>query len=128
MEPNGRALKSRREVVSLLQNFMQEHSLNSNSLARVTKIPQPTVYRALISDSGRVNKTHMKLCVYANIDPYVERKVTPEGNQVLMSVLREVWDGTERHARALARLLRSARDVQDRSLARSRLNAEFPPA
>lgn len=128
MESNGRALKSRREVVLLLQNFMRERGLNSNSLARAVNIPQPTVYRALVPDVGRVNKTHMKLCGYADIDPHVERKVSPEGNQVLMSVLREVWDGTERHARALARLLRSARDVQDRSLARSRVRAESRPA
>lgn len=127
MESHGRAFKSRREIVSLLQNFMQERGFNSNSLAQEVKIPQPTVYRALNPGSGRVNKTHLKLCVYANIDPYVEREVIPEGNRVLMSVLREVWDGTERHARALARLLRSARDVQDRSLATSRLRAESSP-
>jgi len=114
MELHGRAFKSRREIVSLLQSFMLERGFNSNSLAQEVKIPQPTVYRALNPDSGRVNKTHIKLCVYAEINPYSEREVIPEENRVLMSVLREVWDGTERHARALARLLRSARDVQDR--------------
>lgn len=111
MESRGCAFKSRREIVSLLQNFMQERGYNANSLAHAVKIPQPTVYRALVPDRGRVNKTHLALCVYASINPYVEREVYPERNRVLMSVLREVWDGTERHARALARLLRSARDI-----------------
>lgn len=127
MESYGRALKSRREIVALLRSFMQERDYNSNSLAHAAKIPQSTVFRALAPDRGRVNKTLLALCVYASIDPYVEEEVHPESNRVLMTVLREVWDGTERHARALARLLRSARDVQDRSLAISRLRAGSPP-
>lgn len=117
MEPRIRTFKSRREIVALLKSYMEEHRFNSNSLSIAAKIPQPTVYRSLIPDSGRVNKTHIKLCDYACINPYSEQEVTPESSQVLMSVLREVWDGTERHARALARLLRSARDVQDRTIA-----------
>lgn len=96
---------------------MKEHGFNSNTLAIAAKIPQPTVYRSLDPDSGRVNKTLIKLCDYAYINPYIEQEVIPESSQVLMSALREVWDGTERHARALARLLRSARDVQDRTIA-----------
>lgn len=123
MESNDRPFKSRREIVSLLQDFMRERNYNSNSLARAVAIPQSTVYRALAPNTGRVNETHLALCVYASIDPYAEREVHPERSQVLMSVLCEVWDGTERHARALARLLRSARDVRDRSFATSRLSA-----
>lgn len=127
MESHGRAFKSRREIVLLLLGFMQERGYNSNSLAHAVKIPQSTVFRALSPDRGRVNKTLLALCVYASIDPYLEQEVHPESNRVLMSVLREVWDGTERHARALARLLRSARDVRDRSRAASRLRVESPP-
>lgn len=115
MELNYLAFRPRKEIVSLLRDFMAEKQLTCSAIARHVDIPQPTVFRALCPDKGRVNRTHLKLCVYAQLNPYIERNVNPGESDVLMSALREVWDGTEHHARALARLLRSVRDVQNRS-------------
>lgn len=103
----------------MIRHFMAQNGYNTNSLAKAAGLQQSSVYRALIPNAGGVNGTHFALCAYADINPLREVHLYPEKNAVLMEALTEVWDGTDRHARVLARLLRAACDISHRARSRA---------
>jgi|TARA_R110002167_G_scaffold342253_1_gene551043 hypothetical protein len=74
------------------------------SIANACGMTQSTVYRALKGDPKRMTTGLNKLCVYANINPK-DFTDSPEQSETLMNALKQVWDGTEMHAKQLARLL-----------------------
>jgi len=74
------------------------------SIANACGMTQSTVYRALKGDPKRMTAALNRLCVYANVNPK-EFTDPPEQSETLMNALKQVWDGTEMHAKQLARLL-----------------------
>ena len=88
--------------------FASQGLSNSNSIATETKINQSQIYRNLFDTPKRVSKTIRKLCDYANIDIYEEVDPPhPRESDTLMCTLSSVWNGTEEHARQIAKLLKS---------------------
>jgi len=75
-----------------------------SSIARATGLGQPQVHRNLFGRPKRVSRTMRALCTYADVDAY-EGACDPSESKVLMEALSSVWDGTDSHARLLARLL-----------------------
>lgn len=65
---------------------------------------QSQIFRNIFKRPKRVTKTLLRLCKYAKIDAY-EDTVDPAQSPALMDALAEVWDGTDAHARKLAKLL-----------------------
>lgn len=82
----------------------------SSAIARAAKLGQPQVHRNLFGQPKRVTRTLIALCKYASISPYVTGS-DPSQSQVLMQALATVWDGTDGHARRLARLLLAHRQA-----------------
>lgn len=100
-------------VVRQIENYMAEHGLTQMELSRLTGIPQPTLSRALRTPR-RITNTHRRLCRYANIS-LKEGAPSPMASERLRQTISEVWDGTDRHADALIRLLRAASAIASAS-------------
>ncbi|MGJ3702649.1 helix-turn-helix domain-containing protein [Variovorax sp. AFSI2.2] len=96
-----------------IENYMTEHNLTQIELSRRTGIPQPTLSRALRSPR-RLTDTHRRLCKYANIPLKVDTPASTASER-LQQTIADVWDGTERHADALIRLLRAASEISSAS-------------
>ena len=95
-----------------LRTYCESHDISVSELAKKTSIPQSTVHRILHSPRSNRVTPHMKtLCDYANIPVFMTNRPDPAQSGVMMSALREVWDGTEASATAIAKMLLAARDV-----------------
>jgi hypothetical protein len=88
----------------IFESFSLKGINTSSSIASACNMTQSTVYRALKGDPKRMTAALNRLCVYANINPK-EFTDPPEQSETLMNALKQVWDGTEIHAKQLARLL-----------------------
>jgi len=98
-------LKPLPQIVSeLLRFFAASGHDTSASIARMTGVNQSQVHRNLFGKPKRLSQTHRHLCKYAKIDVEVEA-ADPRSSTILMGALSSVWDGTDDHARRLARLL-----------------------
>lgn len=78
--------------------------VTGTEIARASGLGQPQVHRNLFGQPKRAGRTLLALCKYAGINAY-ERASRPADSPVLMQALAEVWDGSEAHARKLAKLL-----------------------
>lgn len=82
----------------------------STAIARAANLGQPQVHRNLYGRPKRVTKTLIALCKYACVERHEEAS-DPSQSQVLMQALANVWDGTDGHARLLAKLLLAHRQA-----------------
>jgi hypothetical protein len=89
---------------ALLESFKVNGLETKVSIAFSCKMTQSTVHRALKGSPKRMTSALNELCVYAkiNLQDFADE---PEQSDTLMNALRQVWDGTEIHAKQLARLL-----------------------
>lgn len=85
---------------------LEAQGLTQLALSQMTGIPQSTLSRSLRSPV-RLTRTHRKVCTFLEI-PILHTARDLAGAETLRQVVMEVWDGTDRHAQALARLLRAA--------------------
>jgi len=95
-----------------LKSFMEEKHLGQVDLARKAGVSQSTVSRALSGFPLRRGRARSKLFIYAQIkDP--ERQVVPKkGPQRVMTAFQRIWDGTEAHASAVARIIDALEDLK----------------
>ena len=92
-------------VLCKIRQAMTENGIKQIDISRETGIPQPTLSRAF-SQAVKVTSTHRKICKYLGIS-LTENTVSP-GAEALHKAVLDAWDGTERHAQALANLVRAA--------------------
>lgn len=76
----------------------------STEIARASGLGQSQVHRNLFGRPKKLSKTLRELCKYADVSAY-EGVSDPRESQVLIDALASIWDGSEAHARRLARLL-----------------------
>lgn len=98
-------LKDPATLAKEIREHLARQGLTTGSaIARATGLGQPQVHRNLFGRPKRVTRTLVELCKYASIDASAEAS-DPRDSPILMNALSQVWDGTEGHARRLARLL-----------------------
>lgn len=85
-------------------HFFRRGCTTGTSISKATGVGQPQVFRNLFRQPKRVTQTLLRLCKYAKISAY-EDAVDPTQSPELMIALAQVWDGTDAHARKLAKLL-----------------------
>jgi hypothetical protein len=89
---------------SLLDIFNEKGMSTTVSIANSYSMTQSTVHRALKGHPKRMTSALNKLCKYADLS-MSDFTSDPGECDILMSALRCVWDGTEVHAKQLAKLL-----------------------
>lgn len=98
-------LKPLPQIISeLLRFFTASGNGTSADIARRTGINQSQIHRNLFGKPKRVTETHRRLCIYAKLSIELEA-ADPRSNAILMEALESIWDGSDDHARRLARLL-----------------------
>jgi hypothetical protein len=96
------------DVVKKIEKCMAAEKLSQIELARITGIPQSTLSRAL-SHPVRVTRTHRTICKTLGIS--IVHDEGSSGAETLRKAVLDAWDGTDRHAQALAALLRAAAHI-----------------
>ncbi len=99
--------RNSRELVADLRRYLEENDLRQNTLIIGTGVKQYTVSRYLKEPPKKVSATLIKLCKYAKIEVSTEVEVAPQKSDVLMDALKSVWDGTPKHAKSIAAVIKS---------------------
>lgn len=87
--------------------LVQLHGLTQTQIAAAVGASQPQVSRILKGQGLKRSRIFEEVCLYAErYDHGVTAKSVCE-NDELISALKETWDGTANHARALATVIRS---------------------
>jgi transcriptional regulator with XRE-family HTH domain len=106
------------EIHDLLKKRMKELNIKSVEISKKTGVSKHMVSKAINghlvkSDSGSM----LKICNFLGVNLNQlqvttfesSRELSPEKCQVIMNAVRDVWDGTQESAVAIAQLLQSAR-------------------
>jgi hypothetical protein len=91
-----------------LKRTLEVHKISQEALAKAAGINQATVSRIMARCPRRAGGAFTKLCRYA--DKVCERESRPDPSlcSELMNALRDVWNGSDEHAEALAAIIRAA--------------------
>ena len=100
-----------RLAAEIREQLAQRGIRSGAAIARAAGMGQPQVHRNLFGRPKRVTRTLLPLCKYAGVEAY-EGTNDPRESQVLMEALAIVWDGTDSHARRLAKLLLAHRQAR----------------
>jgi hypothetical protein len=91
-----------------LRGILDSLNITQNELSIEARVNQASVSRILSQCPKRQGKAFARLCKYAfNLDT-ARAALDPSRSLVLMDVLREVWNGSEEHAKALAGAIRAS--------------------
>ena len=95
-----------------LKAFMEDRHLGQVELARAAGVSQSTVSRALSGLPLKHGRARSKLFAYAQLtDPY--QQVPPrKGPQRVMTAFHRIWDGTDDHANAVAKIIDALEDLK----------------
>lgn len=113
MASNARHLNS---IVNDLKAFLETYDGTQQELAKSTGVSQSTISRlSEPATKKNLSKGIKQLCKYANISlTEVVNALNPDpcSNTDLVAALREVWDGTPAHAKALAKVIRDLKHLR----------------
>lgn len=91
-----------------LKATLETQEVSQEALAIAAGINQATVSRILGRCPKRAGAAFIRLCIYANrVDEHGSRP-DPALSDELMNALRDVWNGSDEHAKALAAIIRAA--------------------
>jgi transcriptional regulator with XRE-family HTH domain len=100
------------EIGKQLQKFLADNKISQETVADATNTNQTQVSRIKNGDFKRITENVKRICEYANIDLNVTKeKVNPAQNLDLMAAISEVWDGTDKKAKALAKVILSLKGL-----------------
>lgn len=103
-----------KEIAKALHRWMERGELSQALIAEKLNIHQSQVSRILRGNFKRFSSNVRKFCDEARIDvqAVAPERVRPRKSRRLQKALEEVWDGTERHERALIRVIRSLQQLK----------------
>ncbi|WP_026960501.1 MULTISPECIES: helix-turn-helix domain-containing protein [Aliagarivorans] len=89
--------------------FLKENKLTQVEAAKELGVSQSTISRVRQKNWKTRGRQVEKLIKIFDLDYYL--KPDPAKSKVLMSALSDVWDGSDAHAKALSKALRSLVDL-----------------
>src|SRR5437867_2825284 len=95
----------------LLNAFMEAENLTQVELAKASNVSQSTVSRALRELPKRSSKERARLFKYAYIQLQPVREVTVVGKDRVLDALNKIWDCSEAHAAAVAKIIEALEGV-----------------
>jgi transcriptional regulator with XRE-family HTH domain len=94
-----------------LCNFITTRGLSQEELASEAGVSQSTVSRALRRFPERHSQAVIKLCNYAGIELKNDMGSTAIGTKQVLKAFEEIWDGSDAHATAIARIIEASRGL-----------------
>lgn len=99
------------DLKSALRAYMDMSRLSEQDLARAAGVSQSTVSRALNATAVRRGKARARLFKYCGINEYLEH--TPDRvREVVMGAFERVWDRSDDHAAAIAKVIDALADLR----------------
>jgi transcriptional regulator with XRE-family HTH domain len=92
-------------AATLLQVYMQENGLNQRDIAKKAGVSQATVSRALRNEPIRNGRARAKIFTFLNINESIRQPAEDELRKRVMAAFDRIWDHTEEHADAIARII-----------------------
>lgn len=106
-----KCIKSVPQIQSELRQFFSQNGfITTVSISKACGMNQSQVHRSLYGKRCRVTQSLKVLCDYANLSLYSGSN-DPRESAVLMDALGAIWDGSDKHAKRLAKLLFAHRDA-----------------
>ncbi|MBV36359.1 MAG: hypothetical protein CMP47_13050 [Rickettsiales bacterium] len=109
----------KKHLVSILNetDFVKSHKYKE--IGDICQIDPSYVSRILSGDFKLINKSVMRICEKCGVDPHnptlpIAEAGMKEGNDVISSAIRTCWDGTETHAKLIARAIYLVSESRDR--------------
>lgn len=100
------------EIAKQFKKYLDDNDLTQQAVANATNIDQSYISRIRNGRFKRVTEKVKKVCDYASIDLNLHKnEINPAENSCLMEAISEVWDGTNEKAKALAKVIRSLKDL-----------------
>jgi len=99
-------------IAAELTRKFNDSALCQVNVSKECHVSQSQISRILAGQFRRRSKNVNILCEYANIK-IEKHKADPVQNRILMDALAETWDGTDRHAKAIAKVLKALVRLQE---------------
>jgi transcriptional regulator with XRE-family HTH domain len=90
---------------------MEEKHLSQTGLAMAAKVSQSTVSRALSGLPMRHGAARSRLFTYAGISEPQQGVPPKKGPQRVLTAFQRIWDRTEAHAIAVAKIIDALEDL-----------------
>lgn len=94
-----------------LRDFMKTKGLSQSALAKAAGVNQSTVSRALRQAPARHSEAMLRLCRYAGISDLQSESSTARGAKLVLTSFEKVWDGSDAHATAIARIIDASKGL-----------------
>jgi transcriptional regulator with XRE-family HTH domain len=98
-------------LANRLRAFMEHRHLSQTTVAKAAKISQSTVSRALRGEVERQGRAKSKLFIYMQKELDAEG-MQGKGKQKVISAFESVWDGSEAHATAIAKIIKASQELR----------------
>ena len=93
------------DVSSKLKQYLREERMSQAALARAANVSQSTVSRALRRQPSKHSDAFVTLCRYAVINVEETGDSTANRINVVNAAFMKIWDGTDRQALAIAKIV-----------------------
>lgn len=101
---DNNCINSPKEIGRALKANFKSRKLSQEAVAAANGMHQSQVSRVVRGQFKKVDGSVKALCKYASLSIIVDKR-DPSTNPKLMSALSNLWDGSERHADAIAKVL-----------------------
>jgi hypothetical protein len=88
----------------LLRAYMANNSLTQEQLSDIANVSQATVSRALTRTPRRHGRAWLRLFTYVSRELNAS-SFSEVGRETVLAAVERVWDGTDMHAAAIARII-----------------------
>jgi len=98
-------MQHRSDISRMIGSYMRATGEGQAAIAKKAGVSQPAVSRALNGAPGRNGQSRTKLFIF------MQQALTDLAPPPAIVALREVWDGSEEHALALAALIAASGEL-----------------
>ena len=95
-----------------LSDYMAKNGLSQAALAKQAHVSQATVSRALQRFPKKHSEAICRLCNYAGIELSNDKLSTGLGIKSVLTAFENIWDGSDAHAEAIARIIAASRGLR----------------
>ncbi|MHB1502280.1 MAG: helix-turn-helix domain-containing protein [Candidatus Dormibacteria bacterium] len=96
-----------------MRELMVQEGISQSELAHRARVNQSTVSRALSRTPVRHSVAYERLCRYMQEARYLPQ--LSAGEEVVVKAFRQIWDGSDAHAEAVAKIIAASRGLGPRS-------------
>ncbi len=98
-------IKNPIEISAALHVWRTSNAITQQMIEYNTGVDQSQISRIFSGKFLRVTPSVLKICKYAKINLIKEGDVDPKTNSRIMDALEKTWDGTDRHAKLIAKVI-----------------------